>query len=57
MGEKDNAEQDDTAVARGSDDAVNETKPAASAADAIPNGGLTAWLQVVGAFFLMFNSW
>lgn len=23
----------------------------------IPNGGLWAWLQVVGAFFLLFNSW
>lgn len=26
-------------------------------ADAIPDGGLTAWLQVVGSFFLFFNSW
>jgi len=23
----------------------------------IPNGGLTAWLQVLGSFFLFFNSW
>lgn len=23
----------------------------------IPNGGLMAWLQVLGAFFLLFNSW
>lgn len=23
----------------------------------IPNGGLTAWLQVVAGFFLFFNSW
>lgn len=22
-----------------------------------PDGGLAAWLQVVGAFFLFFNSW
>jgi hypothetical protein len=22
-----------------------------------PNGGLVAWLQVAGAFFLFFNSW
>lgn len=22
-----------------------------------PNGGLTAWLQVLGSFFLFFNSW
>lgn len=30
-----------------------EVKPART----IPNGGLTAWLQVVGAFFLYFNTW
>lgn len=23
----------------------------------IPNGGLTAWLQVVAGFFLFFNTW
>ncbi len=23
----------------------------------IPNGGLTAWLQVLGSFMLFFNSW
>lgn len=23
----------------------------------IPNGGVVAWLQVVGSFFLFFNSW
>lgn len=23
----------------------------------IPNGGLQAWLQVLGAFFLWFNTW
>jgi hypothetical protein len=30
-----------------------EVKPART----IPNGGLQAWLQVVGAFFLYFNTW
>jgi hypothetical protein len=25
--------------------------------EAPPNGGLVAWLQVLGAFFLFFNSW
>ena len=25
--------------------------------DLPPDGGLKAWLQVVGAFFLFFNSW
>lgn len=24
---------------------------------AIPNGGLLAWLQVLGSFLLFFNSW
>jgi hypothetical protein len=23
----------------------------------IPNGGLLAWMQVVGSFFLFFNTW
>jgi len=23
----------------------------------IPNGGVAAWLQVLGGFFLFFNSW
>lgn len=26
-------------------------------AGSIPNGGLRAWLQVLGGFFLLFNSW
>jgi MFS family permease len=26
-------------------------------ASSIPNGGLRAWLQVLGGFFLLFNSW
>jgi len=25
--------------------------------EAIPNGGLRAWLQVIGTFFLFFNTW
>jgi len=32
------------------------TTPIAPGSD-IPDGGLTAWLQVIGAFFLIFNSW
>ncbi|KAG0651361.1 Aspyridones efflux apdF [Hyphodiscus hymeniophilus] len=30
---------------------------AVTACDAPPNGGLRAWLQVAGSFFLFFNSW
>jgi hypothetical protein len=29
---------------------ANETKT-------VPNGGLKAWLQVLGTFFIFFNTW
>ena len=32
-------------------------KPSIHSLRSIPNGGLTAWLQVLGAFVLFFNSW
>jgi hypothetical protein len=32
-------------------------RASATAPTAPPNGGLTAWLQVLGAHFLFFNSW
>ncbi|KAI9658272.1 MAG: hypothetical protein M1821_002405 [Bathelium mastoideum] len=32
-------------------------KPSVHSLRSIPNGGLQAWLQVLGAFFLFFNSW
>ncbi|KAK3203221.1 hypothetical protein GRF29_112g563471 [Pseudopithomyces chartarum] len=35
----------------------SKSRPSINNAAAIPNGGLTAWLQVLGAFFLFFNSW
>ena len=31
--------------------------PSVNNISAIPNGGTVAWLQVLGAFFLFFNSW
>lgn len=31
--------------------------PSVNNVKSIPNGGLRAWLQVLGAFFLFFNSW
>ena len=33
------------------------TKPSVHSLRAIPNGGTQAWLQVLGSFFLFFNSW
>jgi hypothetical protein len=38
---------------------LTKTKSVKSVRDvgSIPNGGLTAWLQVVGAFVLFFNTW
>lgn len=35
----------------------SKSRPSINNAAAIPNGGLTAWLQVLGAFFLFFNTW
>jgi hypothetical protein len=42
---------------RASLEPVRSRQPNVNDASQIPNGGLWAWLQVVGAFFLMFNSW
>lgn len=36
---------------------AKSANPSVNNVKAIPNGGLTAWLQVLGAFFLFFNSW
>jgi hypothetical protein len=33
------------------------TKHSVSNVASIPNGGALAWMQVVGAFFLFFNTW
>lgn len=36
---------------------VSDLEQAEQTVDDIPNGGLVAWLQVLGAFFLWFNTW
>lgn len=36
---------------------VKSSVPSVNDLKTIPNGGLKAWLQVLGAFFLFFNSW
>ncbi|KAH8732192.1 major facilitator superfamily domain-containing protein [Phaeosphaeriaceae sp. PMI808] len=36
---------------------VQSRHPSVRDASAIPDGGLWAWLQVLGGFFLLFNSW
>jgi hypothetical protein len=36
---------------------VRSAHPSVKDVSKIPNGGLWAWLQVVGGFFLLFNSW
>jgi predicted MFS family arabinose efflux permease len=36
---------------------VSNKQPSVRNVSSIPNGGLWAWLQVLGAFFLFFNSW
>jgi hypothetical protein len=36
---------------------INAVPPQATHADVIPDGGLVAWLQVLGSFFLFINCW
>jgi hypothetical protein len=36
---------------------ANTIPSQATNADGIPNGGLVAWLQVLGSFFLFINCW
>ena len=36
---------------------VTSAKPSINNIKSVPNGGLKAWLQVLGSFFLFFNSW
>lgn len=36
---------------------LSSKPPSVNNVSAIPNGGTRAWLQVLGAFFLFFNSW
>ncbi|CAD0107632.1 unnamed protein product [Aureobasidium uvarum] len=35
----------------------SDIEQAEQTVDDVPNGGLVAWLQVLGAFFLWFNTW
>ena len=36
---------------------ISPNPPKQPVGNDIPNGGLHAWMQVLGAFFLVFNSW
>ena len=36
---------------------VASSKPSVNNIRSVPNGGTTAWLQVLASFFLFFNSW
>lgn len=36
---------------------IASSKPSVNNIRSVPNGGLTAWLQVLGSFFLFFNTW
>lgn len=36
---------------------VASSKPSVNSIRAVPNGGLKAWLQVLGSFFLFWNTW
>lgn len=51
--------KDEAAVEAGGneDQQLALNRPSVTNADSIPNGGMRAWLQVLGGFFLLFNSW
>jgi hypothetical protein len=36
---------------------ATESKPQAGGPPQVPDGGLQAWLQVLGAYMLFFNTW
>lgn len=38
-------------------ESTQSPRPPPKVPDAPPNGGLVAWLQVLGGFFIFFNSW
>jgi MFS family permease len=40
-----------------SDESMHSTRPPPKINDAPPDGGTVAWLQVLGGFFIFFNSW
>ncbi|KAF2019536.1 putative monocarboxylate permease [Aaosphaeria arxii CBS 175.79] len=56
---KDDAEIEDDQQYAGDEQGLNKVVSRKSVRDtsSIPNGGLVAWLQVLGAFFLLFNTW
>lgn len=56
-GEKNGDGERDPVVASADVERVVSKQPSVNNAASIPNGGLWAWLQVLGAFFLFFNSW
>lgn len=45
------------APAINSPEAESNDKIVSAEAEAAPNGGLKAWTQAIGSFFLFFNSW
>jgi hypothetical protein len=56
--EQSNEEQDEEDNSGDADvERVISVQPSVNNVSTIPNGGLWAWLQVLGAFFLFFNSW
>ena len=52
IGDKDDEDTDESRL-----EPDRSSQPSVNDASKIPNGGLWAWLQVLGAFFLLFNSW
>ena len=55
--ESDKAAEDDSDSVPAELEPVTTKAHSVNHVDSIPNGGLIAWLQVLGSFFIFFNSW
>ncbi|CAO2658222.1 Nn.00g059450.m01.CDS01 [Neocucurbitaria sp. VM-36] len=55
--DEDNDKQEEQGTDNAALEPIQSRHASVRDASSIPNGGLWAWLQVLGAFFLLFNSW
>lgn len=55
--DKDDKEQEQEQQGDGVEAEKIDSRHSANSISSVPNGGLTAWLQVLGAWCLFFNTW
>ncbi|KAF7185693.1 MFS-type transporter dbaD [Pseudocercospora fuligena] len=55
--EREHQEEDENGDGNNDLERIASSKPSVNNIKSVPNGGLWAWLQVLGSFFLFFNTW